>query len=362
MKILFLTFGNEVIASSRTRVYQYLPALREAGDKVLVINYCSAIEARVAALRSSNTSQQWSSLIRRRVLRLWCLCFTVFQTVRFVVLSGFYDIVFIQKVLLPAWIQRIVTLLNTNVVFDYDDAVYAESAPYSRQRFEGLLKSSSLAIVENDATEQYAKDLGVRTVKITGPIDTERYRPRPARREERPVVIGWIGSPGTTPYLRLIAEPLRTVIAKYPDVIVDFVGAGPIDLPGVTIRRHEWSLDTEVSSLEMFDVGVMPLPDNEWTRGKGGYKLLQYMAMGIPGVASPVGINSQVVRHGANGFLATTDDEWIEALTRLIESKELRQTLGERARRDAIETYSLRSSTPVLHAALKSLIHGPKHP
>ena len=134
------------------------------------------------------------------------------------------------------------------------------------------------------------------------------------------------------------------------------VGATDVQLEGVPICSSPWRLEEEVAALRRFDIGLMPVPDDSWTRGKGGYKLLQYMAVGLPVVASPVGINTQIVRNGHTGYLATADDAWEELLARLIQDGGLRQRMGLRGRQVVEAEYSLRRAADVLAATLSAAI------
>ncbi|MCK4816159.1 glycosyltransferase family 4 protein, partial [bacterium] len=170
------------------------------------------------------------------------------------------------------------------------------------------------------------------------------------------VVIGWIGSSSTTPYLSILFPVFRRLCRTHPNAYIKLIGATPINIPDVRVKQVDWDLETEVEELQEFDIGIMPLPDNEWTRGKGGYKLLQYMAVGIPCVASPVGINKELIRDGENGFLATTEEEWYEKLSLLIENPEIRKRMGLRERDFVVKNYSFEVAAPKLISVLKSLI------
>ena len=162
------------------------------------------------------------------------------------------------------------------------------------------------------------------------------------------MIIGWIGSFSTTKYLRIVENPLRLLSLRYSNLVIELIGANDIVFDGVKMRTKRWNLDSEVSNLQNFDIGIMPLPDDNWTRGKGGYKLLQYCAIGIPCVASPVGINKEIVREGINGFLVKDQKDWVERLALLIEDKELRERLGRKAREIAVKEYSFYCATPKL--------------
>jgi glycosyltransferase involved in cell wall biosynthesis len=148
-----------------------------------------------------------------------------------------------------------------------------------------------------------------------------------------------MGSATTLPHLMTLGEPLRELAARRTFVL-HVVCPVEVSIPGVTVTCAPWSAESEVRELHRFDIGVMPLPDDRWARGKCGAKLLQYMGVGVPGVASSVGVNTEIITDGVNGFLAGTEDEWVEKLTALIDSPSLRVEMGAAGRRTVEERYS----------------------
>ncbi len=337
MKILFLTLGDETVPSSRTRVYQFLSHLKKEGNWYKVLNCGSKVK-------------------------------TIYALLRLLIFAPFYDIVFIQKVLLPYFYQRVLRLLKRNIVFDFDDAIYTYDAVSSdrekekvrkvyRPRLEGILQISRLVTVENEETAAFASSFCKNILKITGPIDTDRYSPKiPKTFRKKKVTLGWIGSSTTTPHIKEMFPCFKKLVGKYSHIEIKLIGARSFDTNNVPARFVDWSLSTEVTELEDFDIGIMPLPDNEWARGKGGYKLLQYMAISIPSVASPVGINKKLIKEGENGFLASSEEEWLDKLAQLIEDKDLREQMGRRGREIAEREYSFYHYTPLLIQELKKLL------
>jgi len=350
MKALFLTLGPEIIASSRTRVYQYLPHLRRAGWNCRVLPHSSGIQLKLR--QPTNKLLAW---LVRQIWRLDAL-HRAWQSWRFERLASWADVLFIQKVLLPPDAQKRLRRLGKPVVFDFDDALYADLRNYDAIRFDHQLRQCDLAVLENEHTQEYAERIGCRTLRITGPIDADRYTPAARRPPDNHVTLGWIGSETTLPHLTHIAGALAHVGAQHPGVRLQVVGAGRVPDLGLPIVFVPWSLADEVEHLRSFDIGLMPLPDDEWTRGKGGYKLLQYMACGLPCVASPVGINTTLVTEGENGFLVRTDGEWIEKLTQLIDEPELRQTMGQVGRLRVEANYSFQAATPKLIEAVNQIM------
>lgn len=363
MNILFLTLGGPYYASSRTRVFQYCPHLEKK------------FNIRIKILRYQSGWDSWlyvhvctTSFLNRLLFR-FCLKGVFFfdialrriQLLRLFIGAPFYDLVFIQKVLLPIWAQNFLWRLNKKIVFDFDDALYAEGNLEDITRFNHILKLSKLVVLENDETDKYVKKICSNTVMITGPIDCGRYRPVERRKAPSTVVIGWVGSVSTTKYLALVQQPLKKLCDKYGNkVVFEIVGAYDSDFvfEGVNTRKQLWTLKDEVRYLEDFNIGIMPLFDDEWTRGKGGYKILQYMAMGIPTIASPVGINSQLVVVGKTGFLARTEDEWYTSLDQLIQNEILRKEMGGNARVLAEQYYSFEENTKKLVGKLNEVLEG----
>jgi glycosyltransferase involved in cell wall biosynthesis len=185
-------------------------------------------------------------------------------------------------------------------------------------------------------------------------IDLRRYPWSPTTRlgdVNGPLRIVWIGSPSTAYYLKALADPLRQLAARSPFVL-RVIGAS-VELPGVVVEHVDWRETTEVRSIAECDIGVMPLADSPWERGKCGYKLIQYMACGLPVVASPIGVNVDIVTEGVNGFLADGSEQWVAALERLLIQEDLRCSLGEQGRRRVESTYSLQVTAPMLANLLK---------
>jgi glycosyltransferase involved in cell wall biosynthesis len=213
-------------------------------------------------------------------------------------------------------------------------------------------------VVETDYNTEAAQQYCPRVVKIVGPIDTTRYHPALTISEATPLVIGWIGSPDTAGYLSAVYDVLSDLARTHP-LVLRTIGSGPLDISDVPVETFDWSLEDEVSLLQSFHIGIGPLPDNDWTRGKAGYKLLQYMAVGIPVVASPVGEHGRIVVNESTGFHATSDPEWRRSLATLIENPDLRVAMGRAGRARAEQVYSFEAATETLLAEFVSLTSAP---
>ena len=184
-------------------------------------------------------------------------------------------------------------------------------------------------------------------------VDTTKNVPSSQRRDEaQPIVVGWIGSPSTWTFVQPVM-PILQRLSEELNLIIRVVGAGRPPAPSFRFEFVEWSEDTEISALQSMDIGIMPLPDDPWARGKCGLKLIQYMACGLPVIASPVGVNCDLVEEGVNGLLASNERDWEAAIRRLVASSTLRANLGARGRKKVVDGYSLHVYGPRLAALVR---------
>jgi glycosyltransferase involved in cell wall biosynthesis len=218
---------------------------------------------------------------------------------------------------------------------EFDDAINL-THPY---KFPKVLKSATGVIAGNRILADYARQFNSNIHMIPTVLDTNVYKPQ-ARVKNKKIIIGWSGLEYNFRYLRILNPVFQKLHSRYPVEIVILSGVPPKDL-SVPFRFEKWRGDLEASQISQFDIGLMPLEDNEWTRGKCGLKLLQYMALGIPGVASAVGVNSEIINQGENGFAVTKLEEWEEKLSLLIEDEPRRSRMGESARKTVVDRYSV---------------------
>lgn len=248
--------------------------------------------------------------------------------------------------------EKLLSMSRAAMIFDFDDAIWLNDTSESNKNLSWLKSSAKTAkiarlanvvTVGNSFLADYARQSNQNVVIVPTAIDTDAYKYRGAVDSE-PVMIGWIGSTTTLKHFQNAIPALTAIKQKYGNrvnfkVIVDV----DYEEPELGLKSTKWSKDTEVEELNKVDIGIMPLPDDRWSCGKCGFKGIQYMALGIATVMSPVGVNTDIIEHGANGFLASTDSEWIDCLSQLIESVKLRQRLGKAARKTIDERYSVRS-------------------
>jgi glycosyltransferase involved in cell wall biosynthesis len=256
----------------------------------------------------------------------------------------------------PALIENYLRAKGVPVVFDFDDAIFLHGKhPGTLNRYLRLLKCpgktksicrlASHVMAGNYYLAGYAAGFNARVTVVPTTIDTEKYAPRrPAFDTDTPV-IGWSGSYSTIQHLDTVRRMLQR-LARTERFRLRVVGAESYRLEGVEVEAVPWNAANEIADLSAMDIGIMPLPENEWTRGKCGLKALQYMALGRPAVCSPVGVNPIIIRDGKNGLLAATEDEWIDKLTRLLRSPALREHLGAAGRETVEAEYSASAHAP----------------
>jgi glycosyltransferase involved in cell wall biosynthesis len=271
-----------------------------------------------------------------------------------VIRSSRADLVFVYReasLLGPAWIERL-HARRLPLVFDFDDAIYLrDSSPanaWSRLlklpgKPRAICRLARHVIVGNDVLATFATAHARDVTVVPSTIDTDVYQVRERPPNPRPVV-GWTGSVTTVRYLAALGPALRRLRER-----VDFellVIGGQVEIQGVEVRCVPWRPTTEADDLRSADVGLMPLSEDEWSRGKCGMKALQYMALGIPPVVAPVGVNARIVRDGVDGFHARRDGEWVERIAELLGDAALRHRMGAAARRSVEDAYSARVHAP----------------
>ncbi len=349
LSVLALTRYPRLGASSRTRFLAYLPALKAAGIEVTVSPFFS----------EGYLPDLYAGRPRRRKELLACY----WQRLKVLAGARKYDLVWIEKEALP-WLPlglELVFMLGRPYVVDFDDAWFLRYAAHRElpmrillgSKLDGLVRRSSLAIVGNDFLDGWARTAGAkRSVVLPTAVSLDDYRPS-GREPGGPLRIGWIGTPtSAADYLSLVVPVLAEAIAGgWAKLTV--VGARTPQLEAIGAEFLPWSEENEVDHLNRFDVGIMPLTEDMWSLGKCAYKLIQYMAVGLPVVASPIGMNRRVVQQGVNGFLATTPAEWLEALRRLADDADLRRRMGEAGRAIVERDYSLSVLEPRMADALR---------
>ncbi|MBI9082609.1 MAG: glycosyltransferase family 4 protein [Desulfobacterales bacterium] len=351
MKILLLTRYSSIGPSSRLRFYQYLPYLKEHG-----------IDVEVAPLLGSKYIED---LYRGKKRNYASILRAYLQRIGYLTRSRRFDLIWIEYEILPwlpEWCERVLNALNIPYIVDYDDAIFHryEMNPnrmvrsFLKHKIDRIMGQADVVVAGNGYLADRAKQAGAkRIVQLPTVVDLDRYRAEPSNGS--PIFkIGWIGTPSTAGYLQL-AETAITEVCGEPNTRLVLVGSGPIQLNGLDVEIRPWTEDTEAMDILDFDVGIMPMPSNSWTRGKCGYKLIQYMACSRSVVASRVGVNPEIVENGVHGFLVERTEEWVTALKTLRENHQLRKDMGRRGRHRVEQTYCLQVTAPRLLSLIQSV-------
>lgn len=348
--ILFSRYNHQG-ASSRLRSYQYLPYLEKNNFKIEIAplfnaNYLNALYYG----NSHNNVNIFFSYINR--------LFILFKLRK-------YDLIWIEKEIfpwLPAVAERILSALNIKYVVDFDDAIFHRYDNHKNifirkllgKKIDTVMKCANTVIVGNQYLADRALKAGAKKVSIIPTVvDLLRYSERPKVNNSF-FKIGWIGTPKTVHYLYDISPALLKISSKY-NVKLVLIGVSTFDSDKLKVEFQSWSIDSEVNNLFQIDVGIMPLPEEPFARGKCGYKLIQYMACKKPVIASPVGFNKEIIKHGVNGYLATSQDDWFIYIEKMINNKNLMNTMGINGYNLIKKEYSLGVTAPKLLEILKSV-------
>ena len=355
MRLLALPRYGRDVASSRYRLYQFLPFLERAGVETLV---SPLLPDRYVSLRFRRPWMLSGSALRGALHRTAVLR-----------RAGAFDLVWLEKEafpFIPSPMERMSFSRVRRYVVDYDDAWFERYQRHPNAAVRALLKrkignviaDATSTIVGSHFLMDYASHLTEHVEFLPTVVDLSRYPLEDGPAKPRPFTIGWIGSPSSETFL----ADLRDMLAKFCQehdsrLIVIGAAVGELWFPGM--RAVPWSEATEVGSLTEIDVGIMPLHDTTFAQGKCALKAIQYMACWKPVIASPVGEAREVVRHGESGFLASSSEEWWKALEALLSSASLRKAMGCSGRTRVQERYSLDIAAPRLVSILEAAAAGP---
>jgi len=357
LRVLALSLYPESAPSTRFRLAQFIPPLRAAGIDMTIRPFLTNEEYAIA--RRSGPIRAAQQLMKgfRRLMAT-------------VASSGDFDVVIVQRNLAPVLDRSFLAALQRKgvpIVFDFDDAVFLrleggrpwlETLRAPQVTATEFCRAASVILAGNEYLAGFARKAvgaaNAQRVRIfPSVIDTDRFVPASESAGRLPT-LGWVGSDTTVPYLERLAPELARLrdVCEYRLVVV--AGKARPEMGNLEYEFIPWSEKTEVEVFHQLDVGLYPLDDTPWSRGKCGFKAVQYLSCGVPCVASPVGPLVSIVRHGESGFHARTDDDWLGYCRRLLEDSALRERMGRVGRESVIDSFSLASATPLLVAALRS--------
>jgi len=276
-----------------------------------------------------------------------------------------FDVVFLQKRLFGLLDWNLLRSKSRFLAFDFDDAIMFHDSSRKQNtfslkgkiRFDRTISNSDVVFAGNSYLRDLARKYNQKVLILPTVIDTELYT---SKREQNSslVTLGWIGSRPTLFYLENMIQVWDMVHKRYPQTQLKIVSDHFFDCNMMPVIKKAWKSEDIVDDLQSFDIGIMPLIDDEWTKGKCGFKLLQYMAVGLPVVCSPVGVNREIVRDGENGFWAHNEDEWIDRLGQLIGSPALRIKMGEIGKKIVLNKYALKDHAAYLIGVLSKMVAG----
>ena len=344
-KILFVCpYPENVAPSQRLKFEQYYQYFREAGyevetsafinEKFWKIIYQKGNFFKKAFFTFSGYVSRLRDLLRLRS----------------------YDVVYVHLWVTPFGppvFEWLFSKISKKIIYDIDDLVYlgdvkSKAHPVvnwikGRKKPLFLMKHADHVVTCTPYLDQFVKKFNSHTTDISSTIDTDKYQPRQEYSSREKVVIGWSGSHSTSKYLHLL-DSVFIELAKTHSFTLLVMGDPEFSIPGVDVKAIAWKEEYEVATIKKFDIGVYPLPDEEWVLGKSGLKALQYMALGIPTVATAIGTIHRIIQHGKNGMLVNSNEEWIACLKELLNNEALRRSIGQEGSKTVEEKYSVHAN------------------
>lgn len=329
MRVLFIPNGSQRKPSARMRVYELLPALRGRGVEVDVLE--PRPRERAYAVRMVAAAPRW-------------------------------DAVVIQKRLFRRSVLAALRAANPALIYDFDDAIYTrQDDPEGRpahpaaERLDDILAKARRVTAGNPTLAAYAKRITSSVTVVPTVIDTSRYQPRGRSSREEPPVIGWAGTTGNLPMLELLRPALLALREEGLRFRFRVLSPEAPSWNDIAIEFEPWTLERNTDAISEFDIGVTPLTDTPWNRGKCGLKALEYMALRVATIASPVGVLTDIVDHGNTGLVARDEKEWHAGLRHLVQEHDLRRRLGDAGRRVVEERYSIDVAATQMHDVFESV-------
>jgi glycosyltransferase involved in cell wall biosynthesis len=352
-KIIFVVpYPIDKAPSQRLKFEQYYPAFKQAGFSITHSSFMS--------------DEMWSIVYKKGFF---------FQRI-FYTLQGYlkrtlllfsirkYDIVYVHLWCTPfgaPFFEWLVARLSKKLIYDIDDLVFLKNAKHEKQYYRFLkgrdkpvflMRKAGHVITCTPYLDDFARKFNNNTTDISSTINTEKYVPVNRYTNDHTIVLGWSGSHSTAQYLYLLTDALQK-LSKLISFKLLVIGGGNVNIPGVEVEVMDWNSENEVTNLQKIDIGLYPLPLNEeWVLGKSGLKALQYMALGLPAVATRVGCNDRVIKDKLDGFLVSSDGEWIETIQFLCENPSVRKSIGIAARKKVESSFSVAANTSKYLAVL----------
>lgn len=343
-KVLFIApYPYQEAPSQRFRFEQYFDTLKEHDIEPVLKPFLS--DKGWKTLYRDGASFAKALAMLSSIIRRFFLLFTIQR----------YSHIFIHReasMIGPPFFEWIIAkVLRRKFIYDFDDAIWlpnysAANAKFQRLKMYGKVKKiirwADHVQAGNEFLATYARQFNKKVVVVPTTVDTKHVHCIEGNPDQEPLVIGWTGSHTTSVYLEFLLPVLDKLVKEYKFEFHVISNHHP-DFEREYLRYIKWNRETEISDLAKFNIGVMPLADTQWAKGKCGFKGLQYMALRIPAILSPVGVNKTIIKHKVNGFMSATPEEWEKSLRRLLENPELRQEIGDRGRKTVEDHYSVKA-------------------
>lgn len=355
-RILFVVpYPYDKAPSQRLKFEQYYPQFREAGYDVEWSSFYDE-EAWRVMYKPGHVWGKAMAMVRGYLRRMRDL-FRLHK----------YDVVYTHLWITPVgpavfeWLFG--KLAGRKMIYDIDDLIFLKNASHItgwKQILKGrkkpivLMKAAQHVITCTPFLDEFVRQYNTHTTDISSTIDTDRYQPVNPYTNDHKLTLGWSGSHSTTAYLHLLTNVLQEIYKEKPFRLL-VMGDKDFQMEGVEVEAHSWSAAGELPNLQQIDIGLYPLPDEQWVLGKSGLKALQYMSLGIPTVATAIGANYRIMENGVSGFLVKTPEEWKARLRLLMKDAHLRARMGIAAREKVESQYSIKSTAPVYIAVLQAV-------
>jgi len=370
VRVLALSPVPEEGAGARYRVYQYIPTLEASGFRVTVSPFLSPDFFQIA-YQPGQRFFQIAYQPGQRFRKLYLFALQTLARLRLLNQRADYDLFFVYREAFPIGPPVIEIMLSRSkgraLVYDFDDAIFLPNISKANkllelfkypQKVSRIIRSSARVVAGNRYLADYAREYNLDVTIIPTCVDTTKFTPQPRRHgKDQPShpIVGWIGSHSTAKYLQSLLPVLERLAVDHRFRLYVVGSPTTLRMRGLEVTSAPWSLVREVEDFQRCDIGIYPLLDDNWSRGKCGFKAIQFMACGVPVVATAVGVNQEIIQDGVNGFLAATEDEWVEKVGLLLSDPLLREKLGLAGRQTVEERYSLDVNAPKLLHALQDI-------
>jgi glycosyltransferase involved in cell wall biosynthesis len=350
--VIFFLHCSRISPSSKRRALDYAPYLKQAGINPHWVSYTPAnlyAKFHILSIRGGSIGIRFVNYSLHLLLGGLIVFLRWVSLAKLLILCKQAEAVFIQKVTPPTWCTSMLKVLNPNIAFDFDDALFLRR----KKRTEAIIRASRVVFAGSRYNYQFAMKLNHSVVLLPTPVPVERFRAKTDFAWKQ-TVIGWIGSASTLEALSLLPGVLEKLAEKHPDVVFRIIGYGKHAARLPCFRKISVELVPRIpyeevpEAIRAFDIGVMPLLGSDWDRGKCAGKALEYMAAGVPALASRFGENEYVIQDGRNGFLASDEKEWLSKLEALVKDPALRKRIGEAGRTTILESFSTKKCADIL--------------